>query len=141
MKEFKQSMWVKVFFPQSIIVEDKCIRIKNPKLFAGSEEVMAYEKITSIVVDFPMIGFSSIKFDLGYDQRICTGYYKDEVIEIRNTVHKLSEELKSKSHYTQTSNQNQHPSVADEITKLKGLLDSGVLTQEEFNQQKKKLLL
>lgn len=106
-------------------------------MFAGSEEVMAYEKITSIVVDFPMIGFSSIKFDLGYDQRICTGYYKDEVIEIRDIVHKLSEELKSKSHNTQTSNT---ISVADEITKLKGLLDAGVLTQEEFNKQKSKLL-
>ena len=136
MKEFKQSMWVKVFFPQSIIVEDKCIRIKNPKLFAGSEEVMAYEKITSIVVDFPMIGFSSIKFDLGYDQRICTGYYKDEIIEIRDTVHKLSEEFKSKFHNTQTS----HLSVADEILKLKKLLDTGVLTQEEFNRQKSKLI-
>ena len=130
-------MWVKVFFPQSIIVEDKCIRIKNPKLFAGSEEVMAYEKITSIVVDFPMIGFSTIKFDLGYDQRICTGYYKDEIIEIRDTVHKISEEIKSKSHSTQPQNT---VSVADEITKLKGLLDTGVLTQEEFNKQKSKLL-
>ncbi|MFB6453758.1 SHOCT domain-containing protein [Chitinophaga sp. Hz27] len=31
-------------------------------------------------------------------------------------------------------------SVADELTKLKKLLDDGVLTQEEYNQQKKKLL-
>ncbi len=31
-------------------------------------------------------------------------------------------------------------SVADEIQKMKSLLDSGVLTQEEFDIQKKKLL-
>ena len=31
-------------------------------------------------------------------------------------------------------------SNADELQKLKSLLDSGVLTQEEFNIQKKKLL-
>jgi len=31
-------------------------------------------------------------------------------------------------------------SIADEIQKLKGLLDSGVLTEEEFSQQKAKLL-
>lgn len=31
-------------------------------------------------------------------------------------------------------------SVADEIAKLKELLDKGVITQEEFDQQKKKLL-
>ncbi len=31
-------------------------------------------------------------------------------------------------------------SVADEIQKLKKLLDNGILTEEEFNQQKSKLL-
>ena len=31
-------------------------------------------------------------------------------------------------------------SIADEIKKLKGLMDSGVLTEEEFNAQKTKLL-
>ena len=30
--------------------------------------------------------------------------------------------------------------VADEIRKLKALLDEGILTQEEFDEQKKKLL-
>ena len=31
-------------------------------------------------------------------------------------------------------------SVADEILKLKGLLDMGVLTQDEFDKKKKQLL-
>lgn len=31
-------------------------------------------------------------------------------------------------------------SVADELKKLKGLLDEGILSQEEFNEQKKKLM-
>ncbi len=31
-------------------------------------------------------------------------------------------------------------SVADEIKKLKGLLDSGAITKEEYDAQKKKLL-
>ena len=36
---------------------------------------------------------------------------------------------------------NQQPlSVADEIRKLKALLDEGIITQQEFNNQKKKLL-
>ena len=30
--------------------------------------------------------------------------------------------------------------IADELIKLKNLLDSGVLTEEEFNKQKEKLL-
>jgi hypothetical protein len=32
------------------------------------------------------------------------------------------------------------PSIADEIKKLKELLDSGAITQEEYDSQKKKLL-
>ncbi len=35
---------------------------------------------------------------------------------------------------------NSVPSVADEITKLKKLVDEGILTQEEFETKKKKLL-
>jgi hypothetical protein len=31
-------------------------------------------------------------------------------------------------------------SVADELIKLKGLVDAGVLTQEEFDAQKRKLI-
>jgi len=34
----------------------------------------------------------------------------------------------------------QTPSIADELTKLKKLKDDGVLTEEEFQQQKRKLL-
>lgn len=41
----------------------------------------------------------------------------------------------------QTSQPEQSPTlIADELLKLKQLLDMGVLTQEEFNQQKQKLL-
>jgi hypothetical protein len=40
----------------------------------------------------------------------------------------------------QTTSQKQPGSVADEIKKLKELLDSGALTQAEFDAQKKKLL-
>ena len=34
----------------------------------------------------------------------------------------------------------QQTSVADEIVKFKGLLDAGVITQEEFDTKKKQLL-
>ncbi len=41
---------------------------------------------------------------------------------------------------TNTSKQLQNPSVADEIMKLRNLMESGVITPEEFEAQKKKLL-
>jgi hypothetical protein len=39
-----------------------------------------------------------------------------------------------------TEASNGEKSVADEIKKLKQLLDDGILTEEEFSQQKSKLL-
>ena len=40
----------------------------------------------------------------------------------------------------QGSNTSSHVGVADELLKLKKLLDSGAITQDEYNAQKKKLL-
>ena len=39
-----------------------------------------------------------------------------------------------------TINQESHQSNADEIKKYKELLDSGIITQEEFDAKKKQLL-
>lgn len=51
---------------------------------------------------------------------------EDFMIQIKNT--------------SSTTYQGQNISTADEILKLKSLLDSGILTQEEFDFKKKKLL-
>lgn len=49
--------------------------------------------------------------------------------------------LKSNTGNTQAQAIQQNTfSVADELSKLKALLDSGILTQEEFDQQKNKIL-
>lgn len=64
----------------------------------------------------------------------------------------LEEERKKQQLYEQLTKKDQQPeppkvedqkltgSIADELKKLKELLDAGVLTQEEFDAQKKKLL-
>jgi hypothetical protein len=46
----------------------------------------------------------------------------------------------SKPNQAYSSPSNSNYSVADEIRKLKKLLDEGIITQEEFENQKKKLL-
>lgn len=53
----------------------------------------------------------------------------------------IPEEFKIKSKTTTSVIEMQQPiSIADELTKLKKLFDDGVLTKEEFELQKKKLL-
>ena len=60
--------------------------------------------------------------------------------------HHFSDKIKTakeleKLHGVETIENNNKVSVADELIKLKGLLDAGVLTQDEFMSQKNKLLV
>ncbi len=67
------------------------------------------------------------------------GKNKKNIIYIQQAI---AEELKKypEDAIIKSSSENTSFSVADEITKLKKLLDDGVLTQEEFNTKKKQLL-
>lgn len=69
-----------------------------------------------------------------------TGGLTRYLIEVENAVE--ANEIVPPAQFRRTTNQvNAAPvSVADELLKLKQLLDAGALTQDEFNQQKKKLL-
>ncbi|MBD2755082.1 SHOCT domain-containing protein [Spirosoma sp. BT704] len=69
-----------------------------------------------------------------------TGGLVRYLIEVENALE--SSEIILPVRYRKNVNQaNPAPiSVADELLKLKQLLDAGALTQDEFNQQKKKLL-
>lgn len=57
--------------------------------------------------------------------------YAQEILSVFSLINHVSQEIVSGSERT---------SVADEIIKLKSLVDVGVLTQEEFDKEKEKLL-
>ena len=61
----------------------------------------------------------------------------DDCISLLRKIKAYNEEQEAK---TQQSEAQNNTSVADELMKLKSLLDSGVITQEEFEAQKAKLL-
>ena len=77
----------------------------------------------------PLITFGSGRYEIDVDNAIASG----EII--------VPDEFKPKPKVTTTVVEvKQQVSVADELTKLKKLLDDGVLTKEEYEAQKKKLL-
>jgi hypothetical protein len=77
----------------------------------------------------PLITFGSGRYEIDVDNAIASG----EII--------VPDEFKPKPKNTTTVVEvNQQISVADELAKLKKLLDNGVLTQAEYDAQKKKLL-
>lgn len=57
-----------------------------------------------------------------------------------DTVEHEKKVLENHEQQTKALKEMQKGSVADELLKLKGLLDQGVLTQAEFDEQKAKLL-
>lgn len=69
---------------------------------------------------------------------------KDEnSVMFRKADNNLAMEIKDKIEQLQqqkNNNQGSSMSVADEIKKFKELLDSGIITEDEFNQKKKQLL-
>ena len=72
-----------------------------------------------------------------------SGRIKFAFIKNRNKIRKVISDLlierQNKSLIT-TINQETHQSEADELKKYKELLDSGIITQDEFNAKKKQLL-
>ena len=77
----------------------------------------------------PLISFGSGRYEIDVDNAIASG----EII--------VPDEFKPKPKTTTTVVEvKQQISVADELTKLKKLYDDGVLTKDEYEAQKKKLL-
>lgn len=76
---------------------------------------------------YPVINVGAIRYDIDIDNAIASGEL-DVPEEYRPKVKPLVVEMKGAV------------SVADELTKLKKLFDDGVLTKEEYEAQKKKLL-
>ena len=62
--------------------------------------------------------------------------YNDKMIEIKNYIQQRVIEIGMQSEFEEKKRR----SAADELMKLKQLLDMGVITKEEFEGQKKKLL-
>ena len=77
----------------------------------------------------PLITFGSGRYEIDVDNAIASG----EIV--------VPDEFKPKpKNATTVVEVKQQASVADELTKLKKLCDEGVLTKEEYEAQKKKLL-
>lgn len=98
-------------------------------------------------VDLPLdsisaVGTSAFK---GIDVGTSSGKIKFKFIKNRDEIHKIMSELlmERQKNEAGTSSEpvlNMNSSNADELKKFKELLDSGVITQEEFDTKKKQLL-
>lgn len=99
-------------------------------------------------VDLPLDAISAVGTSVfnGIAITSASGAIKFYMIDNRNDIHEAVSKLlverqgKEKAVTTTTIKQEIPQSNADELKKYKELLDSGVITQEEFNAKKKQLL-
>lgn len=117
-----------------------------------SEKEIYLSSITAIQIKKPGLTAGYIQFVLSGSQEIKSGdimkMAEDENSVIFNGKPKYEEAIALKKKIEQLKQQSSQPqtivnssvSVADELTKLKGLLDSGILTEQEFMQEKARLL-
>lgn len=78
----------------------------------------------------------------GIDVGTSSGKIKFKLIKNQDEIHSvISKLLMERQQAEKTGNtQNNNTSNADELKKYKDLLDSGIITQDEFNEKKKQLL-
>lgn len=137
-------------FPAEIHIEDNEIMLKIPGFFSGKSRHIVYQQIEGVNIDTPMIGYSTITFVVGGEKIVAHGFTESEAQEIKQICSTKISAFSARSQSdivtsaiseaignVKTTGQ---ISIADELKKLKELLDLGVLTQTEFNEQKHKLL-
>ena len=132
-------------FPAEIHIEQTEIMLKFPGFFSGKSRHIVYQQIEGVNIDTPMIGYSTITFVVGGEKLVGHGFTESDVNEIKqicsekirvnNPLNTMANAISSSG-----SSKSVQISVADELRKLKDLLDIGVITQQEFEKQKSKLL-
>lgn len=114
------------------------------------DKTIPFSSITAVQLKKPGLTNGYIQFSLMGGNESRGGVFK--ATQDENTVmygsKKLNDQMAELKSYIEQKIQDLHApknvgsteSVADQLIKLKGLLDAGVLTQDEFDNQKAKLL-
>ena len=74
-------------FPTRIIIDDSTVTFKIPSLFSGKETTIPFTRISSVNIDCPFIGFSTIIIETtGEGQILARGFTKSEVLEMKELI-------------------------------------------------------
>ncbi len=134
------------FTPNIVLIDEEHIEFKrrNWHLISEDTETLHFKNITGITVDSHLFGTTITIKSTGNDPIQIRGFWKKEAQKIKElcaTYIEANNKKNSNEALTKAiENQRGNYSVADELSKLKNLLDQNVLSQEEFEEQKRRLL-
>jgi uncharacterized membrane protein YdbT with pleckstrin-like domain len=72
-------------FPSKIIIDKDGVTLKIPGLFSGNEKTIPYTRISSVDINCPFIGYSTISIETTGEGSIkAHGFTKSEVTRIKD---------------------------------------------------------
>ena len=75
-----------VLFPPTIIFDDNGVTVRCPFIFSGKSTYIPYHYISSVHIETPIIGFSTISFYAFGNQVSIHGFLRREAVEMRNII-------------------------------------------------------
>ena len=73
-------------FPPTIIFDDNGVTVRCPFIFSGKSTYIPYSCISSVHIETPIIGFSTISFYAFGNLVSIHGFLKSEAIEMRQII-------------------------------------------------------
>jgi hypothetical protein len=74
-------------FPTSVIIDDTGVTVKIPSFFSGQEQTIPYSRISSVNIDCPFLGYSTIIIETTGEGHIkANGFLKNEVTEMKELI-------------------------------------------------------
>ena len=74
-------------FPIKILIDKRGVTLKHPGVFSGQEKTIPFSRVSSVDVDCPLIGFSTIMIQTTGEGKIdAHGFTKSEVTEMKDLI-------------------------------------------------------
>ncbi len=74
-------------FPITLQIDDLGVTLKHPGLFSGQEKTIPFSRVSSVDVDCPLVGYSTIMIQTTGEGKIAAhGFTKSEVVEMKKMI-------------------------------------------------------
>jgi|ERR1022692_2122538 hypothetical protein len=74
-------------YPAHIIIDDNGVTLKLPGFLSGKETTILFGSISSVDIETPLIGFSTIGIETkGEGKIIANGFTKADVVEMKQVI-------------------------------------------------------
>ncbi len=130
-----------MFTPSAIIVTDKKIIIRNPSALGMRQklEYYSYDNIVDVKLERGMLSAAlEINVPGSFEDARVDAISKNEAEQILRIIQEGVKKCKSQTNSPQVVQQ--EISIADELAKIAGLKEQGIISEEEFQTMKQKLL-